>query len=506
MTHDDWLLHVIGSYHHRVLESRPLILAALLSITATACGGVLADDTDTRPDSFDGGAIDWQEVQPGYEEGTFTVPVDYRDPNGETMELFVARRHASNPSERIGSLLVNPGGPGFPGTQLVYNAEGTYGADLLDHFDIVGWDPRGTGQSDLAIACIGDFDRYFAEVPVVAYDEAERQLAIDRAREMSEKCLTENPEIGTKVGTNNSARDMDVLRRALGEESISYFGFSYGSELGAAWATLFPETVRAAVLDGATDPDSTRAEVRQAAASERALASFFDWCAASSDCSLDSGQAPSEIFDELFSSAEIDPVATADGRAPATQAMLMWATKAALYNESKWPSLASALQDLRDGDGAGVLSLYDGYFQRKPDGTYGHELDANGMITCADEAQRVTPDEADEQMEAETAVAPRMRPPGSVGDYYCSFYPPAEDPRVALTGIGAGPILVVGTTGDPATPLDASEAMAADLEDGHLIVVEADQHTGYGVNDCINDAVGTYLIELVLPAEGTVCG
>ena len=179
-----------------------------------------------------------------------TTPIRRR----ATFELNVARHLARSRSERIGSLLVNPGGPGFGGTDFALHADQIYGQALLDHFDIVGWDPRGTGASEPAIDCIDDYDHFFATGDITPDDAAERQQLVDLAKEFATDCVDKNAAYIQYVGTNNSARDMDAIRAALGEEKISYFGFSYGSELGATWATLFPTTVRAAVLDGAVDP------------------------------------------------------------------------------------------------------------------------------------------------------------------------------------------------------------------------------------------------------------
>jgi pimeloyl-ACP methyl ester carboxylesterase len=483
-------------------------LGLTASLLLVACGADLAVDTSAESETtadFVAEPIEWTEVKPGYDQGLLTVPVSYDDPSSDTMELFVVRRRASDPDLRIGSLLVNPGGPGFPGTDLAIYAETTYGQDLLTHFDIVGWDPRGTGQSDMPIVCTNDYDRYIADVPTVPLNDAERQLAVDRSLEITDLCIERNPVLWDRVGTNNTARDMNVLRQALGEETISYFGFSYGSELGATWATLFPETVRAAVLDGATDPNPDVAAVQQAAGMERAFDAFLSWCANDSSCAFFNDGNPGDAFDELSARLETDPVPTVPDRAPATLTMLIWAVQSSLYLESEWPDLAEALDAVSEGDGTKVLALYDSYFRRGDDGTYGHQLEAHRAITCPDQAERQTVAEADQEMTLQTAVAPRLHPEGSVGDYYCTFAPPAQDPRVALTGVGAGPIVVVGTTGDPATPIESSQAMTDALEDGHLVVVDAQQHTGYSVNDCIKSVVGDYLVDLVVPADGTEC-
>ena len=226
--------------------------------------------------------IEWTARGGGVEEGWLEVPIDYADPAHGTFRLRLARHLAGNESTRIGSLLVNPGGPGFGGTIHAEGAAAIYGEDLLDSFDIVAWDPRGTGRSEPFIDCIDNYDDYHAGTDVTPDDDAERQQLIGLAEDFARRCTDENEDILQFVGTNNSARDIDTIRRALGEDEISYLGFSYGSELGATWATLFPETVRAAVFDSAPDPTVERTErlVGRAAGFDATLTTFLAGCSA----------------------------------------------------------------------------------------------------------------------------------------------------------------------------------------------------------------------------------
>ena len=236
------------------------------------------DSPTTGPQpSNDSSSLEWEELDEGVETATLEVPVDYEDPDGPTFDLFLARRLADDQDNKIGSLLVNPGGPGFGGADFALFAEQIYGQPLLDRFDIIGWDPRGTGLSDPPIDCIDDYDRYFASTDITPDDDTERQEIIDLAEEFTAACEEANGDILPFIGTNNSARDMDSIRRALGEEQISYLGFSYGSELGAVWATLFPETVRAAVLDGAADPnaDPLESSIQQSQGFEGTLTTYL---------------------------------------------------------------------------------------------------------------------------------------------------------------------------------------------------------------------------------------
>jgi pimeloyl-ACP methyl ester carboxylesterase len=442
------------------------------------------------------------------EIGTFTAPMDYADPSKGTFDLNIARHLAEKPDERIGSLLINPGGPGFGGTDFAILAEEIVGQALLDHFDIVAWDPRGTGLSEPKIDCIDDYDHFFATGDVSPDDAAERQQLIDLAKEFATECVDKNGAIYRYVGTNNSARDIDAIRAALGEATISYLGFSYGSELGATWATLFPTTVRAAVFDGSVDPtaDAAESSLQQLKGFEDSLAAFLKACSADTKCPFNSDGNAEAAYDTLLKTIDTSPIPTEAGRPPVSLGMAVAAVGDAMYSQARWPVLASALADARNGDGEGLLALYDEYYVRRPDGTYENSLEAFQVISCMDRDERPTVAEEDALAARKRAVAPRFDA-RTVGDYGCTFFPPTADPRITITGKGAGPILVMGTTGDPATPLDGTRRMAAALEQGRLVEVVGNQHTGYGLNACSSAAVEDYLVDPAghLPAEGLRC-
>lgn len=451
--------------------------------------------------------LEWTPLSSETDSTELVVPLDYSNPDGDTITLYVVRHSARSQDRRIGSLLVNPGGPGFGGSVLAAFAPQIYDDALLDRFDIVGWDPRGTGQSTPAIDCIDDYDPFYAEVDVTPETNEERRTLVEIAQKFADQCVGTNEGLTTHAGTNNSARDMDVLRRALGEEKISYFGFSYGSELGATWATLFPDTVRAAVLDGAADPnaDSLESSLQQLEGFEASLTTFLQRCSSDVSCKFHNDGNAEAAFEALLQTLDVNPAPTSSGRPPANLAVAINGVIEAMYSDSFWPTLDAALTAAASGDGSGLLALHDAYYQRQPNGTYGNELEAFQTISCADTAERLSVAEEDALINDYRAVAPRLVPEGSVGQYFCTFFPAAHDPRVDITGVGAGPIVVIGTTGDPATPLSSTESMADALDDGRLVVVEADQHTGYGVNQCINELVSDYLIELTAPADDTRC-
>lgn len=465
------------------------------------------DGTDTTDTSVTGDSIVWESCGDNLECGRLTVPLDYADPNGESIRIFLTRHLALDPDARIGSLLVNPGGPGFGGSWLAESAADIYSSSILDAFDVVGFDPRGTGKSEPAIDCVDDYDRWFTGGDITPDTPEEKQEIIDDSRAFTEECFARNGDFIEYVGTNNVARDMDTIRRALGEEKISYFGFSYGSELGAVWATLFPDTVRAAVLDGASDPnaDSIEGLLQQNKGFEDALNRYLDDCSADSTCSFHNDGRAAEAFDSFMADLDENPIPSETGRPDLDRGMALIAVAQAMYDEALWPTLSDGLQEAAtEGTGTTLLSLFDMYFQRQPDGTWTNDLEAFLNILCADDPERPTVEEADQYVDQYIAGAPRTSP-GTTGNYTCTFWPPALDPRVDITGDGAGPVLVIGTTGDPATPLEGTRNMARALDDGRLAVATANQHIGYNTSLCINDLVDEYLVDLVAPDEEVTC-
>ena len=490
-------------------------LTALVGLLVLAACGGTSTSSDTTVNSLDTtttfvvNAIEWKacdgNTSAQVECGNIEVPFDYADPEQGSFVLNIRKHNAASPADRIGSMMVNPGGPGFGGSSLADDAQYYFSQDLIDHFDIIAWDPRGTGETTPAVNCVDTFDEYFGlDSPPETPEE--KQALIDASQAFNDKCAENSGTILPYISTKASAQDINSLRLALGEEKVSYFGFSYGSELGTTWATMFPETVRAIVVDGAVDPNasSTQEGLNQAKGFEGQLSTFLKQCSEKTTCEFHNGGNAEAAFDKLVLDIDTTPLEVSKDRTLVTQGVLFTAIAQAMYSDYYWPQLSEALHDAQFGDGKGILQLYDDYYQRNEDGTYGNELEAFLAISCLDDPGATSIEEVDSRIEEFIAAAPRLGGNFAYG-YSCALWPVRQADKVTITGKGAGPIVVIGTTGDAATPLESTRNMALGLEQGILIVVGANQHTGYGANSCVVKAVDEYLIKLIVPANETNC-
>ncbi|MCX6513411.1 MAG: alpha/beta fold hydrolase, partial [Actinobacteria bacterium] len=456
----------------------PIIASGILALTLAACSSSEqstdgSQNTTQSSTTFSVGGINWAACPDTAPEslvqcGNLEVPFDYDNPDEGSFVLYIKRRQATVPSERIGSMLVNPGGPGFGGSSLADDAAYYFSESLLNRFDIIGWDPRGTGLTTPAVDCVDSFDEYVGlDSPPDTPEE--KQALIDASQAFNDKCEENAGTILPYISTRASAADMNSIRLALGEEKITYFGFSYGSELGATWATMYPNTVRAAVLDGAVDPLSTSTEegMAQAGGFEKQLTAFLAQCSKKPTCEFHNDGNSEDAIDALLLDLDANPLVVSATRTPVTQGVAFTAIAQAMYSDSYWPQLQSALADAQRGDGAGLLALYDDYYQRKSDGSYGNELEAFLAISCLDDPGASSIEEVDASVGAFIAVAPRLGANFAHG-YSCVLWPVKQAEKVVISGKGAGPIVVVGTTGDAATPLSSTRNMAKALESGVL--------------------------------------
>lgn len=495
---------------------RLVALVVALALAGAACsagdGGASPLHGASPRDTTDGGAtIDWSAPDAGgFESATLAVPLDHDDPDGPQIPLALVRRPAEDPSARIGSLLVNPGGPGASGIEWARQASLVFSGEVLERFDIVGWDPRGVGES-AAVACLDGprLDALNALDPLP--DSPEEAEALDAATtELVEACEANTPDgLLEHVSTVESARDMDRVRAAVGDDALTYVGWSYGTELGTAYAELFPDRVRALVLDGAVPPDLSEAEVAvaQGAGFEQALNDFLAWCEGSELCRFPGPRDPGEALDQILAGIDAEPLAPvspADGR-PVTIGYALTAIAAALYAEEAWPALAQALAQAERGEGRTLMLLADTYNGREPDGTYSNLFAAYYAVQCLDRAPM---SEAERARVAERleVLAPRMGAL-ALGSDVCEEWPVEARPaRGPVAAEGAPPILVITTTGDPATPYQWGLQLAEQLTSGVLVVNDGAGHTAYGQGDpCIDAIVERYLIDLEVPEYGTAC-
>jgi pimeloyl-ACP methyl ester carboxylesterase len=485
----------------------PVVTTEPTTSVGASSATTFGPSSDSLPSTLPDTSSDfgWESCGDRLECGSLSVPVDYDDPAAGTMEIYMVR-HLARESKRVGSLLVNPGGPGVPGSLLGERAAGIYSRNLLDAFDIIGFDPRGVGRSS-PVDCVKDLDPIFSVDPTPD-DAAELEIARQSAALLRDGCAANvNPQLLANISTANVARDMDRIRAGLGEATISYFGFSYGSELGAVYATMFPDTMRAVVLDGAVNPNRSSQEttVEQSANIERITVEILQACVEQSDCEFANGGDPLVAYDNLVKQLDATPARSRDGRPPVGPGILYWATVKALYSPSTWPVLWDALAAAVDGDGRGLLAMYDNYLGRRDDGSWDNSFEALLAIRCLDDPGAVADDDVEDLRVRLAEVAPRMGPIG-IDQTFCADWPVPPEPRAKVTAAGAGTILLVGATGDPVTPLSTTQELASQLQDASVLIRNGDGHTSYaGGSGCITDAVDDYLINLNVPENNTTC-
>ena len=485
-----------------------VILSTVTLVVAMNIAPAADASTPARPGA-ERPRLTWKSCGNDGECATLTAPLDYDHPdNGRTINVALFRVRAQSPKQRIGSLLVNPGGPGASGVEFVRQSAAELPEEIRARFDVVGFDPRGTGHT-IPVKCEDSLD------PVLHLDyspdtPAERADLNAGLQALAQACQQQSGDVLPYVSSESTARDMDRIRAAVGDKKLTYLGYSYGTYLGTLYAKLFPKKVRAMVLDGAVDPNLDRVDVvaDQARGFEDNLRRFFDRCARDRACPFFNGGNPSEAYDQLAARVDASPVPAGDGRTLGPGEFDYGVAQALYGGEASDSELAEALRAAQRGDGEPLLALTDQYTGRQADGTYDSDLPGYWAIGCLDGPRAGGPDGYEAAEAQVRAAAPRMGVSNLNDTLVCAYWPvpPRESAPVKVDG--APPILVIGTTGDPATPLRWAEALSNDLSSGVLLVAEGSQHTSFALsfNRCVDTKGVKYLVDRTPPPAGTKCG
>ena len=441
---------------------------------------------------------------------TVKVPIDYDKPTGDTLKLQVKVIPSKGDGGR--SLFINPGGPGGEAIGFTDYMRSQFGADVLDSYDLVGVDPRGVGKSS-PVDCLSDagLDAYAASEP-----DPDDQAEIDEFRtgivDFGKGCEQKSGALASHISTEEAARDFDVVRSLLGAKTFDWYGASYGTQLGATYATLFPKKVGRMVLDGASDPSLNAEESAfgQTTGFQRALDAYIKDCVKQKECPLGSDADAAETkLSSFIDARDSDPMTTGEKR-KLTQGITFYGIAVTLYDKETWPVLTQALTAAFRGDGSVLLRLSDAYFRRQADGSYAENLgEANPAINCLDAGE----EDASTLQDVEDSI-PRFMKASPVfgrtlawGALACTEWPIKGDhPQIAVDATGSKPIVVLGTTRDPATPYEWAKALTDQLKTAVLVTRQGDGHTAYtSGNTCIKRLVDDYLVKGTVPKDGTTC-
>lgn len=494
------------------------VTALVLAATGTATQAMAAQSTTQKPQSAKTPpppvpTLTWTDCQGGYECANADVPLDYREPQGKKITLAVVRKKAADPAKRKGTLFMQPGGPGNSGVDFVRNNYDDLPAALRDSFDVFGYDVRGVGRSS-ALTCFDDarYTKAVTDAKGVPGPDAFGP-ALREAAEFNQACLDNSGELLPYVGTEYVARDIDLLRQALGEEQLTYYGRSFGSYIGTVYAAMFPKRVRALTLDAAYDPYKYAYrpyayDRAQYLALDGSMGRFLDWCAADqATCGFGDGD-PRGAFEQLKKDLDANPVTTASG-GKANGYTLVYRLMFNI-NEGKviWPSLGAALKKAQLRDNTSFLL-------RPPSPASFDFLGPNVVVECVDKEYPKSLRKLERNVTANAKDAPLLGPAMAFGpptyDHQhataCVQWPAEKPSRYdgSFRAKGSAPILVLGTTGDPDTPYQDAVALSRQLDNASLLTFDAEGHTAFGRSACATDAVVNYLVDLKVPASGTTC-
>ena len=459
--------------------------------------------------SFYGQKLSWAGCNGDFQCARLRVPIDYADPAGDTIDLSLLRLRSDG--DRLGSLVINPGGPGGSGVDYARAARAVISDAVRSRYDVVGFDPRGVGES-APLRCLTDAqtDTLVASDPTPD-DDAEVAELVTLVKQLAARCKAGGRALLAHVSTRDAARDMDVLRAALGDRKLTYLGKSYGTFLGATYAELFPQNVGRLVLDGALDPALTSEQINlgQALGFEQATRAFVADCATQESCPLgstvDGGMGR---LGDLLRGLDRSPLPTGDARRPLTEGLGSLGVAVAMYDEGYWPTLREALTAAFGGDGAPLLQLSDAYTDRGGDGAYSsNQNTVIYAVNCLDRPEKGGLAEVQRTVTEFTAKAPTWGAFLAWSALPCDYWPVQGTSAPApITASGSAPIVVVGTTRDPATPYQWAVNLSKQLDAGHLITYDGDGHTAYlRGSRCVDKAVDAYLLKGTVPKPNLMC-
>ena len=503
--------------HGPVISPKAVVLTdCLFLIIMTACSTTV-EGRPVAQGAESGAAVAWgsckqpEDLPADAQCGSITVPVDYAKPDAASAQIALIRFPATG--QRIGSLVINPGGPGESGIDAAAGLLESLPTGVRQRFDLVGFDPRGIGSSTPALWCNSDADNDAERAdPQVDYSPAGIVRIENDAKNFVQRCIDKmGTEFLANVGTVNVAKDLDRIRAALGEEKLTYLGYSYGTLIGSAYAEAFGDNVRAMILDGAVDPtaDPVQSNIDQAASFQKAFNDYAADCAKNRDCPLGTDPAKAvDVYKSLVDPLVSKPARTKDPRGLGYSDAVT-GTITALYSPSIWKHLTDGLRELAKGRGDTLLILADSYMERDEQGRYSNSNDALIAINCVDEPPVTDRAKVADEDRREREVAPFL----SYGQFTgqaplstCAFWPvpPTSTPhRPSVNGLP--PVLVVSTTNDPATPYQAGVDLARELG-GRLLTFDGTQHTVVFEGDaCVDGYAQEYLIDLTLPPVGAAC-
>lgn len=452
--------------------------------------------------------LDWVKCQDAFECASFDVPIDYANPTNGTMKIAVTRLVGK--SSNGNALVLNPGGPGGSGIEYAQAAQYVMSQSLIDNYDIVGFDPRGVGQST-PIDCLSDAE---TDAYISADGSPDNQQEIDETvnllKQFAQACADKSPSTYAFIDTVSAAKDIDILRALLKNAQLNWFGKSYGTFLGATYAELFPKNVGRMMLDGAIDPALSNEELSygQALGFENALKRFVDDCPTHKNCPLTAtGAAGVNQIMDMVNNFDANPVTLDDGR-ELTQAMALTGVLGTLYDKQYgWESLRTTLADAFDGDYGQLVENVDWYTSRKTDGTYSdNSNDAIMDINCLDRQDRPSLEETQALATKWEVEAPNFGAYLGWGNLSCTYWKAkATGVAHAISAQGAPTILVIGTTNDPATPYPWAQSLASQLSSGVLLTYDGDGHTAYYQgSSCVDEYVDKYFLSGEVPA-GVTC-